>query len=61
MKVKIPIGIYADFECINQSQDSLKVQASQHLIALGIILPFGVQYFYSKFVTYCVKWFVKKC
>ena len=61
MKVPVPIGVYADFECINQPTDDLKVLFKQIPIAVGfyVIPPFESKY-YSYFGTDCTKWFVKE-
>ena len=61
MKVPVPIRVYADFECINQPTDDLKVLFKQIPIAVGfyVISPFGNKYS-SHFGTDCTKWFVKE-
>ena len=61
MKVPVPIGVYADFECIIQPQKDLKVLFKQIPIAVGyyVISPFG-NYYYSYFGTDCTKWFVNR-
>ena len=62
MKVPVPLGVYADFECINQPTDDPKVLFKQVPIAVGfsLISPFGNEY-YSYFGVDCVAWFEKKC
>ena len=61
MKVPVPIRVYADFECINQPQNTPNVLFKQIPIAVGyyIISPFESKY-YSYFGTDCTKWFVKE-
>ena len=61
MKVPVPIRVYADFECINQPQNTPNVLFKQISIAVGIyvISPFESKY-YSYFGTDCTKWFVKE-
>ena len=61
MKVPVPIRVYADFECINQPTDDLKVLFKQIPIAVGfyVISPFGNKY-NSYFGTDCNEWFVKE-
>ena len=61
MKISLPIGVYADFECINQPQKDPKVLFKQIPIAVGyyVISPFG-RYYYSYFGTDCTKWFVNR-
>ena len=61
MKVPVPIGVYADFECINQPQNDPKVLFKQIPIAVGfyVISPFGNKY-NSYFGTDCNEWFVKE-
>ena len=61
MKVPVPIRVYADFECINQPTDDLKVLFKQIPIAVGfyVISPFGNKY-NSDFGTDCNEWFVKE-
>ena len=58
MKVPVPIRVYADFECINQPQNTPNVLFKQIPIAVGyyVISPFG-NYYYSYFGTDCTKWF----
>ena len=61
MKIPVPIRVYADFECINQPTDDLKVLFKQIPIAVGfyVISPFGNKY-NSYFGTDCNEWFVKE-
>ena len=61
MKVPVPIRVYADFECINQPQNTPNVLFKQIPIAVGyyVISPFG-NYYYSYFETDCTKWFVNR-
>ena len=61
MKIPLPIRVYADFECINQPTDDLKVLFKQIPIAVGfyVISPFESKY-YSYFGSDCNKWFVKE-
>ena len=61
MKVPVPIRVYADFECINQPQNTPNVLFKQIPIAVGYyeISPFGNNYS-SYFGTDCTKWFVNK-
>ena len=71
MNVPVPIKVYADFECINQPQNTndreatpiykSKVLFKQIPIAVGFYLksPFGNQY-YSYFGDDCVTWFVNE-
>ena len=73
MKVPVPIGVYADFECNNQPTDGPKgdreasvaivpkVLYKQIPIAVGfyLISPFGNQYD-SHFGVDCVEWFVNE-
>ena len=61
MKIPLPIRVYADFECINQPQNTPNVLFKQIPIAVGyyVISPFG-NYYYSYFGTDCTKWFVNK-
>ena len=61
MKVPIPIRVYADFECINQTSQNPKVLYKQIPIAVGfyIISPFGNNYS-SYFGESCVTWFVNE-
>ena len=65
MKVPVPIGVYADFECINQPTDDpkndLKLLFKQIPIAVGFYLlsPFGNEY-YSYFGVDYVAWFVNE-
>ena len=61
MKVPVPIRVYADFECINQPQNTPNVLFKQIPIAVGyyVISPFG-NYYYSYFGTDCTKWFVNR-
>ena len=65
LKVPLPIRVYADFECINQSTDDPKgdprVLFKQIPIAVGfyLISPFGNEY-YSYFGVDCVAWFVNE-
>ena len=60
-KVPVPIRVYADFECINQPQNTPNVLFKQIPIAVGyyIISPFESKYS-SYFGTDCTKWFVKE-
>ena len=61
MKVPIPLRVYADFECINQTTQNPKVLYKQIPIAVGfyIISPFGNNYS-SYFGESCVTWFVNE-
>ena len=61
MKVPIPIRVYADFECINQTTQNPKMLFKQIPIAVGcyIISPFGNTYS-SYFGESCVTWFVNE-
>ena len=61
MKVPVPIRVYADFECINQPQNTPKVLFKQIPIAVGyyVISPFG-NYYYSYFGIDCTTWFVNR-
>ena len=61
MKIPLPIRVYADFECINQHQNTPKVLFKQIPIAVGyyVISPFG-NYYYSYFGIDCTKWFVNR-
>ena len=61
MKVPVPIRVYADFECINQPQNTPNVLFKQIPFAVGyyVISPFG-NYYYSYFGTDCTKWFVNR-
>ena len=61
MKVPVPIRVYADFECINQPQNTPNVLFKQITIAVGyyVISPFG-NYYYSYCGTDCTKWFVNR-
>ena len=61
MKVPVPMRVYADFECINQPQNTPNVLFKQIPIAVGyyVISPFG-NYYYSYFGIDCTKWFVKE-
>ena len=61
MKVPVPIRVYADFECINQPQNTPNVLFKQIPIAVGyyVISLFG-KYYYSYFGTDCTKWFVNR-
>ena len=61
MKVSIPIRVYADFECINQTTQNPKVLYKQIPIAVGfyIISPFGNNYS-SYFGESCVTWIVNE-
>ena len=61
MKVPVPIRVYADFECINQPQNTPNVLFKQIPIAVGfyVISPSGNKYS-SYFGTDCTKWFVKE-
>ena len=61
MKVPVPIRVYADFECINQPQNTPNVLFKQIPSAVGyyVISPFGNCY-YSYFGTDCTKWFVNR-
>ena len=53
--------MYADFECINQPQNTFNVLFKQFPIVVGsyLISPFG-NYRYSYFGTDCSKWFVNE-
>ena len=61
MKIPVPIRVYADFECINQPQNTPNVLFKQIPIAVGyyVISPVG-NYYYSYFGTDCTKWFVNR-
>ena len=61
MKVPVPIRVYADFECINQPQNTPNVLFKQIPIAVGyyVISPFG-NYHYSYFGIDCTTWFVNR-
>ena len=61
MKVPVPIRVYADFECINQPQNTPNVLFKQIPIAVGyyVISPFG-KYYYSYCGIDCTKWFVNR-
>ena len=61
MKVPVPIRVYADFECINQPQNTSNVLFKQIPIAVGyyVISPFG-NYYYSYFGIGCTTWFVNR-
>ena len=61
MKVPVPIRVYADFECINQPQNTSNVLFKQIPISVGYykISPFGNIYS-SYFETDCTKWLVKE-
>ena len=61
MKVPVPIRVYADFECINQPQNTPNVLFKQIPIAVGyyVISPFG-NYYYSYFGIDCTTWFVNR-
>ena len=61
MKVPIPIRVYADFECNNQTTQNPKVLYKQIPIGVGlyIISPFGNNYS-SYFGESCVTWFVNE-
>ena len=61
MKIPEPIGVYADFECINQPTNHPKVLFKQIPIAVGfyVISPFGNKD-NSYFGTECNNWFVKE-
>ena len=61
MKIPVPIRVYADFECINQPQNTPNVLFKQIPIAVAfyVISPFESKY-YSYFGTDCTKWFVKE-
>ena len=61
MKVLVPIRVYADFECINQPQNTPNVLFKQIPIAVGYyqISPFGNNYS-SYFGIDCTKWFVNR-
>ena len=64
MKVPLPIEVYADFQCINQTQNNPNnpnVLFKQSPIAAGfyLITPSGNKY-YSYFGEGCVKWFVNE-
>ena len=68
MKTPLPIGVYADFECINQPTNHPKVLFKQIPIAVGfyLISPCGNCYYsyFSKGCTEgqqsCVKWFANE-
>ena len=61
MKVPVPIRVYADFECINQPQNTPNVLFKQIPIAVGyfVISTFGI-YYYAYFGTDCTTWFVNR-
>ena len=61
MKVPVPLGVYADFECNNQPQNIPNVIFKQIPIAVGyyLISPFG-NYYYSYFGIDCTTWFVNR-
>ena len=61
VKVPVPIRVYADFECINQPQNTPNVLFKQIPIAVGyyVISPFG-NYYYSYFGIDCTTWFVNR-
>ena len=61
MKVPVPRRVYADFECINQPQNTPNVLFKQIPIAVGyyVISPFG-NYYYSYFGIDCTTWFVNR-
>ena len=61
MKVPVPIRVYADFECINQPQNTPNVLFKHIPIAVGyyVISPFG-NYYYSYFGIDCTTWFVNR-
>ena len=61
MKVPVPKRVYADFECINQPQNTPKKLFKQIPIAVVYykISPFESRYS-SYFGTDCTKWFVKE-
>ena len=61
MKVPVPIRVYADFECINQPQNTPNMLFKQIPIAVGyyVISPFG-NYYYSYFGIDCTTWFVNR-
>ena len=61
MKVPVPIRVNADFECINQPQNTPNVLFKQIPIAVGyyVISPFG-NYYYSYFGIDCTTWFVNR-
>ena len=56
MKIPLPDRIYADFECINQSQNDPKIPIT---VGFYLITPSGNKY-YSYFGEGCVKWFVNE-
>ena len=47
MTIPLPFRVHADFECVNQHQDTSKVLFTQHQIAVDyyIVSPFGNQYY----------------
>ena len=61
MKVPVPIRVFADFECINQPQNTINVLFKQIPIAVRyyVISPFG-NYYYTYFGRDCTKWFVTR-
>ena len=61
MKFPVPIRVYADFECINQPQNTPNVVFKQIPIAVGyyVISPVG-NYYCSYFGTDCTKWLVNR-
>ena len=61
MKIPVPIRVYADFECINQPQNTPNALFKQIPIAVGyyVISPVG-NYYYSYFGTDCTKWLVNR-
>ena len=61
MKIPLPIRVYADFQCINQPQNTPNVLFKQLPIAVGfyVLSQFGNKYI-SYFGTDCKKWFVKE-
>ena len=61
MKVPVPVRVCADFECINQPQNTPNVLFKQIPIAVGyyVISPVG-HYYYSYFGTDCTKWVVNR-
>ena len=59
MKIPVKIGVYAEFECIIQSQDNPKMQFTQHAIAIGYFKKsqFGNHHYLLLFGTDFGKWF----
>ena len=62
MKVPVPIRVYADFECINQPQNTPNVLFKRIPIAVGyyIFSPYG-KYYYSYFGIDCTKGLEIEC